>query len=154
MAFKVLPPFDLNKMNTSVFERDMGDDPVYARTPKNGVIIINENFITFNPLNCKENYEYVMEKLTLIKANVYEEYKKLYSFIQSNQEDDKKILSGTDALVVLKSNSENILAFIVRNKTSVINQNEYYVLIIRFLIILLLLNVIYYLYNKISLKFY
>ena len=117
-------------------------------------IIINENFITFNPLNCKENYEYVMEKLTLIKANVYEEYKKLYSFIQSNQEDDKKILSGTDALVVLKSNSENILAFIVRNKTSVINQNEYYVLIIRFLIILLLLNVIYYLYNKISLKFY
>ena len=117
-------------------------------------IIINENFITFNPLNCKENYEYVMEKLTLIKANVYEEYKKLYSFIQSNQEDDKKILSGTDALVVLKSNSENILAFIVRNKTSVINQNEYYVLIIRFLIILLLLNVIYYLFNKISLKFY
>ena len=43
MAFKVLPPFDLNKMNTSVFERDMGDDPVYARTPKNGVIVINEN---------------------------------------------------------------------------------------------------------------
>jgi len=43
MAFKVLPPFDLNKMNTSVFERDMGDDPVYARTPKSGVIIINEN---------------------------------------------------------------------------------------------------------------
>ena len=43
MAFKVLPPFDLNKMNTSVFERDMGNDPVYARTPKNGVIVINEN---------------------------------------------------------------------------------------------------------------
>ena len=27
-------------MSTSVFERDMGDDPVFARTPKNGVIIL------------------------------------------------------------------------------------------------------------------
>ena len=43
MAFKINPPFDLNKINTSVFERDMGDDPVYARTPKNGVIILNED---------------------------------------------------------------------------------------------------------------
>jgi len=45
MAFKINPPFDLNKINTSVFERDMGDDPVYARTPKNGVIILNENLL-------------------------------------------------------------------------------------------------------------
>ncbi len=43
MAFKVLPPFDLNKMNTSVFERDMDNDTGYARTQKNGVIVINEN---------------------------------------------------------------------------------------------------------------
>ena len=39
MAFRINPPFDLNKMSTSVFERDMGEDPVFARTPKNGVII-------------------------------------------------------------------------------------------------------------------
>jgi len=43
MAFKMNPFFDLNKINTSVFERDMGEDPVYARTPKNGVIIINKD---------------------------------------------------------------------------------------------------------------
>jgi hypothetical protein len=43
MAFKVIPPFNLALMNTSIFERDMGDDPVMARTPKNGVIILNED---------------------------------------------------------------------------------------------------------------
>lgn len=43
MAFKINSPFDLSKMSTSVFERDMGEDPVFARTPKNGVIILNEN---------------------------------------------------------------------------------------------------------------
>ena len=32
MAFKINPPFDLKQNeNTSVFERDMGDDPVYAQ---------------------------------------------------------------------------------------------------------------------------
>mgnify|MGYP000232670975 CR=1 FL=1 len=45
MAFKINPPFDLRYMRTNMFERDMGDDPVYARTPKNGVIILNENAI-------------------------------------------------------------------------------------------------------------
>jgi len=45
MAFNIKPFFDLNKMNTSVFERDMGDDPVFARTPKNGVIILNEDAV-------------------------------------------------------------------------------------------------------------
>jgi hypothetical protein len=45
MAFNIKPFFDLNKMSTSVFERDMGDDPVFARTPKNGVIILNENAV-------------------------------------------------------------------------------------------------------------
>ena len=34
MAFNIKPFFNLNKMSTSVFERDMGDDPVFARTPK------------------------------------------------------------------------------------------------------------------------
>ena len=43
MAFKINSFFDLDKINTSVFERDMGEDPVYARTPKNGVIIINKD---------------------------------------------------------------------------------------------------------------
>ena len=43
MAFKINSPFDLSKMSTSVFERDMGEDPVFARTPKNGVIILNED---------------------------------------------------------------------------------------------------------------
>ena len=43
MAFKVLAPFDLNKMKTAVFEREMGNEPVYTKTPKNGVIVINEN---------------------------------------------------------------------------------------------------------------
>ena len=47
MAFKINSPFDLSKMNTSVFERDMGEDPVFARTPKNGVIIINELYFIF-----------------------------------------------------------------------------------------------------------
>jgi len=45
MAFNIKPFFDLNKMSTSVFERDMGDDPVFARTPKNGVIILNEDAV-------------------------------------------------------------------------------------------------------------
>jgi hypothetical protein len=45
MAFNIKSFFNLNKMNTSVFERDMGDDPVFARTPKNGVIILNENAV-------------------------------------------------------------------------------------------------------------
>jgi hypothetical protein len=43
MAFKVIPPFNLALLNTSIFERDMGDDPVMARTPKNGVIVLNED---------------------------------------------------------------------------------------------------------------
>ena len=45
MAFNIKPFFNLNKMSTSVFERDMGDDPVFARTPKNGVIILNEDAV-------------------------------------------------------------------------------------------------------------
>ena len=43
MAFKLTPPFDLTDISTSIFERDMGEDPVFARTPKNGVIVLNEN---------------------------------------------------------------------------------------------------------------
>ena len=43
MAFKITPPFDLTDMSTSIFERDMGEDPVYARTPKNGVIVLNKD---------------------------------------------------------------------------------------------------------------
>ena len=43
MAFKITSPFNLALMNTSIFERDMGDDPVMARTPKNGVIVLNED---------------------------------------------------------------------------------------------------------------
>tara|TARA_R100001369_G_scaffold89327_1_gene126846 strand:- start:58 stop:405 length:348 start_codon:yes stop_codon:yes gene_type:complete len=42
MSFKLKSPFNLDLLSTSVFERDMGDDPVYARTPRNGVIIMNE----------------------------------------------------------------------------------------------------------------
>ena len=45
MAFNIKPFFNLSKMSTSVFERDMGDDPVFARTPKNGVIILNEDAV-------------------------------------------------------------------------------------------------------------
>ena len=45
MAFNIKPFFDLNKMSTCVFERDMGDDPVFARTPRNGVIILNEDAV-------------------------------------------------------------------------------------------------------------
>ena len=51
MAFNIKPFFNLNKMSTSVFERDMGDDPVFARTPKNGVIILNEDLLD-DPYDC------------------------------------------------------------------------------------------------------
>ena len=43
MAFKMNSPFRLDLMSTSMFERDMEGDPVHARTPKNGVIILNED---------------------------------------------------------------------------------------------------------------
>tara|TARA_R110000737_G_scaffold80952_1_gene113320 strand:+ start:335 stop:760 length:426 start_codon:yes stop_codon:yes gene_type:complete len=43
MAFKINPPFDLSDLSTSIFERDMGEDPVFARTPKNGVIVLNKD---------------------------------------------------------------------------------------------------------------
>jgi len=43
MAFKLKSPFNLDLLSTSMFERDMEGDPVHARTPKNGVIILNED---------------------------------------------------------------------------------------------------------------
>ena len=49
MAFKIKPFFDLTDLSTSIFERDMGEDPVFARTNKSGVIIMNEN-TPYNPL--------------------------------------------------------------------------------------------------------
>jgi len=36
-------PFRLDLLTTSMFERDMEGDPVHARTPKNGVIILNKD---------------------------------------------------------------------------------------------------------------
>ena len=46
MAFKIKPPFNLALLSTSMFERDMKGDQVHARTPKNGVIILNEDSFT------------------------------------------------------------------------------------------------------------
>lgn len=43
MAFKINSPFNLDLLSTSMFERDMGDDPVYARTLKSGSIVFNED---------------------------------------------------------------------------------------------------------------
>jgi hypothetical protein len=43
MAFKMQPPFRLDLLSTSMFERDMEGDPVHARTPKSGVIILNKD---------------------------------------------------------------------------------------------------------------
>ena len=43
MAFKIDSPFNLDLLSTSMFERDMGDDPVYARTLKSGSIVFNED---------------------------------------------------------------------------------------------------------------
>ena len=34
MAFKMQPPFRLDLLTTSMFERDMEGDQVHARTPK------------------------------------------------------------------------------------------------------------------------
>lgn len=58
MAFKINPPFDLRYMRTNMFERDMGDDPVYARTPKNGVIILNEDSIIDDPVELAKTKEH------------------------------------------------------------------------------------------------
>ena len=43
MAFKINSPFNLDLLSTPMFERDMGDDPVYARTLKTGSIVFNED---------------------------------------------------------------------------------------------------------------
>ena len=43
MAFKINSPFNLDILSTSMFDRDMGDDPVYARTLKTGSIVFNKN---------------------------------------------------------------------------------------------------------------
>ena len=43
MAFKINSPFNLDILSTSMFDRDMGDDPVYARTLKTGSIVFNED---------------------------------------------------------------------------------------------------------------
>ena len=43
MAFKINSPFNLDLLSTPMFERDMGDDPVYARTLKSGSIVFNED---------------------------------------------------------------------------------------------------------------
>ena len=43
MAFKMKSPFRLDLLSTSMFERDMEGDPVHARTPKSGVIILNKD---------------------------------------------------------------------------------------------------------------
>ena len=43
MAFKIKSPFNLDLLSTPMFERDMGDDPVYARTLKSGSIVFNED---------------------------------------------------------------------------------------------------------------
>jgi hypothetical protein len=43
MAFKMQPPFRLDLLTTPMFERDMEGDQVHARTPKSGVIILNED---------------------------------------------------------------------------------------------------------------
>ena len=58
MAFKINPPFDLRYMKTNMFERDMGDDPVFARTPKNGVIILNEDTIMEDPRELAKTKEH------------------------------------------------------------------------------------------------
>jgi len=43
MAFKINSPFNLDLLSTPMFERDMGDDPVYARTLKTGSIVFNKD---------------------------------------------------------------------------------------------------------------
>tara|TARA_R100000544_G_scaffold35760_1_gene23348 strand:- start:646 stop:1074 length:429 start_codon:yes stop_codon:yes gene_type:complete len=43
MAFKIKSPFNLDLLSTPMFERDMGDDPVYARTLKSGSIVFNKD---------------------------------------------------------------------------------------------------------------
>jgi len=43
MAFKINSPFNLDILSTSMFDRDMGDDPVYARTLKTGSIVFNKD---------------------------------------------------------------------------------------------------------------
>ena len=43
MAFKINPPFNKELISLSIFERDMEGDPVYARTIRNGAIIMNED---------------------------------------------------------------------------------------------------------------
>ena len=45
MGFKLKPPFNLDFLRKSVFERDMGEDPVYARAQNTTNVILNEDHV-------------------------------------------------------------------------------------------------------------
>ena len=75
MAFKMKSPFRLDLLSTSMFERDMKGDQVHARTPKNGVIILNEDSNIITQITSSDRIELLLQILKNIKkenANYYE----------------------------------------------------------------------------------
>ncbi len=62
MSFKLKPPYNLDLLNTPMFERDMEGDPVHARTPKNGVIILNEDSFSMDK-DPKEKLKTIVHEL-------------------------------------------------------------------------------------------
>ena len=66
MAFKLKSPFNLDLLSTSMFERDMEGDPVHARTPKNGVIILNEDSFAMDK-DPKEKLKTIVHELEHVR---------------------------------------------------------------------------------------
>ena len=68
MAFKINSPFNLDLLSTPMFERDMGDDPVYARTLKSGSIVFYED--EKDPYKKLQTFTHEIEHVNQFKSEV------------------------------------------------------------------------------------